>query len=82
MIARNATPSDDDGERFEFEAGDYLIDNVEARKAARAMLRRSGADVLETTLLEKSLSHLLMLENARGYVYSSGAGNARSAKRR
>lgn len=56
---------DDDGERFEFEAGDYLIDNVEARKAARAMLRRSGADVLETTLLEKSLSHLLMLENAR-----------------
>ncbi|MGQ7122635.1 terminase, partial [Escherichia sp. HC-CC4] len=30
---------DDDGERFEFEAGDYLIDNVEARKAARAMLR-------------------------------------------
>ena len=28
------------------------------------MLRRSGADVLETTLLEKSLSHLLMLENA------------------
>lgn len=56
---------DDDGERFEFEAGDYLIDNVEARKAARAMLRRFGADVLETTLLEKSLSHLLMLENAR-----------------
>ena len=56
---------DDDGERFEFEAGDYLIDNVEAWKAARAMLRRSGADVLETTLLEKSLSHLLMLENAR-----------------
>ena len=27
--------TDDDGERFEFEAGDYLIDNVEARKAAR-----------------------------------------------
>lgn len=62
---------DDDGERFEFEAGDYLIDNVEARKAARAMLRRSGADVLETTLLEKSLSHLLMLENARDTVDAS-----------
>ncbi len=51
---RNATP-DDDGERFEFEAGDYLIDNVEARKAAR-YVASVGADVLETTLLEKSLS--------------------------
>ncbi len=66
MIALERDTLDDDGERFEFEAGDYLIDNVEARKAARAMLRRSGADVLETTLLEKSLSHLLMLENAQG----------------
>ena len=56
---------DDDGERFEFESADYLIDNHEARKEARAMLRRSGADELETTLLEKSLSHLLMLEKAR-----------------
>lgn len=62
--------TDDDGERFEFEAGDYLIDNVEARKAARAMLRRSGADVLETTLLEKSLSHLLMLETPRIRVFA------------
>ncbi|MCJ7341771.1 terminase [Klebsiella pneumoniae] len=56
---------DDDGERFEFEPADYKIDNHEARREARAMLRRSGADALETALLEKTLSHLLMLENAR-----------------
>lgn len=56
---------DDDGERFEFEPSDYQIDNHEARREARAMLRRSGADELETALLEKTLSHLLMLESAR-----------------
>ncbi|EFH6445952.1 terminase [Escherichia coli] len=56
---------DDDGERFEFEPADYQIDNHEARREARAMLRRSGADELETALLEKTLSHLLMLESAR-----------------
>lgn len=44
---------DDDGERFEFEPADYQIDNHEARREARAMLRRSGADELETALLEK-----------------------------
>ncbi|HGB4867397.1 TPA: terminase [Salmonella enterica subsp. enterica serovar Muenchen] len=55
----------DDGERFEFEPADYQIDNHEARREARAMLRRSGADALEAALLEKTLSHLLMLENAR-----------------
>lgn len=56
---------DGDGEPFEFEPADYQIDNHEARREARAMLRRSGADTLETTLIEKSLSHLLMLESAR-----------------
>ncbi|EDX4491289.1 terminase [Salmonella enterica subsp. salamae] len=56
---------DDDGEKFEFSPTDYQIDNNEARREARAMLRRSGADALETALLEKTLSHLLMLENAR-----------------
>ncbi len=72
---------DDDGERFEFEAGDYLIDNVEARKAARYVASVRGRCSGNHSSGKVSFSSPYAGER-QGYVYSPGAGNARSAKRR
>ena len=70
---------DDDGERFEFEAGDYLIDNVEARKAG-ALCCVGPGPMFWKPLFLKSLFLISLCWRTPGYVYSPGAGNARSAK--
>lgn len=65
MKERLARDRADRGRDFEFQAADYRIDNDEIAREARAMLKRTGADHMEITLIEKTLSHLLMLESAR-----------------
>lgn len=65
MKERLARDRADRGKDFEFQAADFRIDNDEITREARAMLKRTGADYMEITLIEKTLSHLLMLEAAR-----------------
>lgn len=65
MKERLARDRADRGKDFEFQAADFRIDNDEITREARAMLKRTGADHMEITLIEKTLCHLLMLETAR-----------------